>query len=301
MAVDTSTIRIDRTQFQHTLEKRLSDLPPLPAAVVKIMQTINNPNTTAEELNNLIRMDQGLASKVLRIVNSAYYGLPKKVSTITQAVMILGFNTVRNLVMGVGAFGAFQQKTIPYGLNREQFWEHSVGTAVCASVLAKRRLQRIRNASEEAFIGGLLHDVGTLFLDCYFPVQYAVSMAFAEQERRPSLDAERLVLGIDHLFIGRKITEHWNFPSHLVAMVGNHHPCNFTEEHQEMVWVVHAGDWLCWQLGHAGNPHARGPQLNSAVEEWLGFSEEMWESVRQDASTQYAASASLIQVIRESR
>ena len=301
MPIDTSTIRIDRTVFQNTVEKRLSDLPPLPAVVVKIMQSINNPNTSAEELNNLIRMDQGLSSKVLRIVNSAYYGLPKKVSTITQAVMILGFNTVRNLVMGVSAFGSFSQKTIPYGLNREKFWEHCVGTAVCGNVLAKRRLQRIRNAPEEAFIGGLLHDIGTLFLDCYFPVQYAVSMAFAEKEGRPSLDAERLVLGIDHLFIGRKIAEHWNFPPHLVAMIGNHHPCNFTNEHTDMVYIIHAGDWLCWQLGYSGNPHARGPILAEPVEKWFGYTEETWETVKAEAKVQYAASAALIQIIREGR
>ena len=132
MLTETRSVRVDRSACLHAIEKRLTDLPPLPAVVVQIMRSINNPSTSAEELNNLIRMDQGLASKVLRIVNSAYYGLPKKVSTITQAVMILGFNTVRNLVMGVSALNAFSGKSIPYGLYREKFWEHSVAVAVTA-------------------------------------------------------------------------------------------------------------------------------------------------------------------------
>src|SRR5438093_1337301 len=182
MPPDIKSIRIDRTVFQQTMEKKLADLPPLPAVVTRIMETVNNPDTSAEDLNKLISMDQGLSSKVLRIVNSSYYGFPKRISTITHAVVILGFNTVRNLVLGVSAFGLLGQKSMPYGLNRAKFWEHSVATAAAGSVLAKRRLSKVRSAAEEAFIGGLLHDIGALFLDSYFPVQYAVAMAFAARE-----------------------------------------------------------------------------------------------------------------------
>jgi HD-like signal output (HDOD) protein len=212
MPPEVKSIRIDRAVFQQTLEKKLADLPPLPAVVTRIMQTVNSPDTSAEDLNRLISMDQGLSSKVLRIVNSSYYGFPKRISTITHAVVILGFNTVRNLVLGVSAFGLLSQKSMPYGLNRAKFWEHSVATGVAASILAKRKLPKIRNAADEGFVGGLLHDIGSLFLDSYFPVQYAVSMAFAARENKNSREAESMVLGIDHVIVGRKITEHWNFP-----------------------------------------------------------------------------------------
>ena len=121
MPPEIKSVRIDRNVFQQTLEKKLSDLPPLPAVVSKILQTVNDPNSSAEELNRLISMDQGLASKILRIVNSAYYGFPKRISTLTHAVVILGYNTVRNLVLGVSAFGQLNQKSMPYGLNRTAF------------------------------------------------------------------------------------------------------------------------------------------------------------------------------------
>src|SRR5579871_495325 len=205
MPPDVKSIRIDRAVFQQTLEKKLADLPPLPAVVTRIMETVNNPDTSAEDLNRLISMDQGLSSKVLRIVNSSYYGFPKRISTITHAVVILGFNTVRNLVLGVSAFGLLSQKSMPYGLNRAKFWEHSVAAAVGASILAKQRLPKVRNAPEEGFIGGMLHDIGALFLDSYFPVQYAVAMAFAAREQKSARDAEALVLGIDHILVGRRI------------------------------------------------------------------------------------------------
>src|SRR5437764_5120821 len=129
MPPDVKSIRIDRAVFQQTLEKKLADLPPLPAVVTRIMQTINSPTTSADELSRLISLDQGLSSKILRIVNSAYYGFPKRISTITHAVVILGFNTVRNLVLGVSAFGMLPQKASASGLNRTKFWEHSVAVA----------------------------------------------------------------------------------------------------------------------------------------------------------------------------
>src|SRR5437762_12970437 len=130
MPPETKSIRIDRAVFQQTLEKKLADLPPLPAVVTRIMETVNNPDTSANDLNKLIAMDQGLSSKVLRIVNSAYYGFPKRISTLTQAVVILGYTTVRNLVLGVSAFGLLGQKSMPYGLNRGKLWEHSVALGV---------------------------------------------------------------------------------------------------------------------------------------------------------------------------
>src|SRR5947208_2079491 len=154
MPPDVKSIRIDRAVFQQTLEKKLADLPPLPAVVTRIMQTVNNPDTSAEDLNKLISMDQGLASKMLRIVNSSYYGFPKKIGTITHAVLILGFNTVRNLVLGVSAFGQLSRKSGSEGLDRNRFWQHSVASAVAAGIVAKRKQPRNRSLAEQGFLSG---------------------------------------------------------------------------------------------------------------------------------------------------
>src|SRR5215467_3839166 len=135
MPIEAPSIVLDKEVFQQTLDKKLADLPPLPAVVTRIMETVNDPNACAEELNRLISLDQGLSSKMLRIVNSAYYGFPKRISTITHAVVILGFNTVRNLVLGVSAFGMLSRKAGSGGLNRTKFWEHSVATAVAAGII----------------------------------------------------------------------------------------------------------------------------------------------------------------------
>lgn len=298
MPPDVKSIRIDRAVFQQTLEKKLADLPPLPAVVARIMQTINDPNTSAEEINKLITMDQGLASKVLRIVNSSYYGFPKRISTITHAVVILGFNTVRNLVLGVSAFGLLGQKSMPYGLNRTRFWEHSIAVAAAGQVIARKRLAKNRTAADEAFIGGLLHDVGALFLDSYFPVQYAVGMAFASREKKTAQEAESLVLGIDHVTVGRRIAEHWNFPPHLAAMIGGHHDPSRCKEQFDLVATIHAADWLAWQCGYAASEHTQAPTLTPEAIEWLAFSDEDWEIAKEELAKQYLACEDLLRIAR---
>lgn len=299
MPPDIKSIRIDRAVFQQTLEKKLADLPPLPAVVARIMQTVNNPDTSAEDLNRLISMDQGLSSKVLRIVNSAYYGFPKRISTLTNAIVILGYNTVRNLVLGVSAFGLLSQKSMPYGLNRTQFWEHSVAVAVGGTFLAKKRLPKLRSAPEEAFIGGLLHEIGALFLDSYFPVQYAVAMAFAAREGKTAREAESMVLGIDHVTVGRRIAEHWNFPPHLVAIIGGHHDPARQYEHFDLVATVHVCDWLAWEIGHKPSEYTQRKDMEPEVVQWLGFSEADMIWAKEEMARQFEACTSLLQLARE--
>ncbi len=298
MPPEVKSLRIDRDVFQQTLEKKLADLPTLPAIITKIIETANDPNATAEQMQRLIAMDQGLASKILRVVNSAYYGFPKRVSTISQAVMILGFGTVRNLVLGVSTFGMLAQKSMPYGLNRSKFWEHCAASAAAGTVLAKHRLPRNYNASEEAFLGGLLHDVGSLFLDSYFPVQYAVAMAFAAREGKSAREAETQVLGIDHVMVGRSIAEHWNFPPHVTAMIGSHHEPSASQEHFEMIALIHASDWLAWQCGHPSSEHTNAPVLHPEVDDWLLFEDDHWNTVKAELHEQYKQCEQFVKMVQ---
>jgi putative nucleotidyltransferase with HDIG domain len=297
MPPEVKTIRIDRIVFQQTLEKKLADLPPLPAVVTKIMATINDPGASSDELSKLIVLDQGLSSKILRIVNSAYYGFPKRISTITHAVVILGFNTVRNLVLGVSAFGMLPQKTANTGLHRAKFWEHSVATAVAASVLAKKRKPQSRSVVEEAFVCGLLHDIGKLFLDCYFPVQYAVCMAFAVREDIPLIEAEKRVLDMDHALVGRRIADHWNFPPSLGAALGSHHDPESDPECFETAAIIQAADWVSWKMGHGSPDITKAPELSPEVQEWLAFTEEDYAWVMAEWERQFAAAQDLVSLM----
>jgi HD-like signal output (HDOD) protein len=296
MPPDVKSLQIDRTVFQQTLEKKLADLPPLPTVVTKIMETVNDPNTSAEDLNKLISLDQGLSSKMLRIVNSAYYGFPKRISTLTHAVVILGFNTVRNLVLGVSAFGMLAPKGPSAGLNRGLFWEHAVATAVAASVIAKKRKPKTRQVIEEAFLVGLLHDFGKLFLDCYFPVQYAVTLAFAQRQGVSVSQAEQTVLAIDHAFVGKKIGEHWNFPPSIVAALASHHVPLESSEFFESMAIVHAADYYAWLSGHPSLEKGAQPEMDPRVQEWLGFTAEDEQWVLTEIGSQFGAAKEMLQM-----
>jgi putative nucleotidyltransferase with HDIG domain len=297
MPLEVETLQIDPIVFQQTVEKKLADLPPLPAVVTRIMQTINDPNTSAEDLNRLISLDQGLSSKILRIVNSAYYGFPKRISTITHAVVILGFNTVRNLVLGVSAFGMLSHKSGASGLNRARFWEHSVATAVASSLLVRKKKPRTRAVMEEAFLAGLLHDIGKLFLDCYFPTQYAVAFAYARRENITLREAEQAVLGIDHAVVGRRIAEHWNFPPTLVMAMGGHHEPILDSDGFEAAAIVHAADWMAWQA-ELGSCENTGPSPHPAVEEWLDFSEKDYDELSTELRDRFRLAQDMLQLGR---
>jgi HD-like signal output (HDOD) protein len=296
MLPEVKTLRIDRETFRQTLEKRLADLPPLPAVVTRIMQTINDPNCSAEELNRLISLDQGLSSKILRIVNSAYYGFPKRISTITHAVVILGFNTVRNLVLGVSAFGMLSQKSSASILDRTQFWQHCVAAAIASSILAKKKVPKSRGLIEEAFLGGLLHDIGELFLDCYFPVQYAVTAAHAMREGITLREAEMAVLEIDHVSIGKHIAEHWNFPPSLTASIGDYDAPQPDSPYFPSAAIVQAADWVTWQAGVGVPENIAGPTMTEEVQAWLAFTEEDFRWLQNELETQFAAACDLMQV-----
>jgi putative nucleotidyltransferase with HDIG domain len=272
--------KIKQERLLHIIECELQDLPPLPAVVVRVMQTINEPSTSAADLNRLISSDQALSGKILRLVNSSYYGFPRRIATITHAIVILGFNTIRNLATSLGVAKAFDQRG-PSALDRDQFWAHSVATAVGAWIIARRRNLNAK-VTEEVFVGGLLHDLGKLFLDQYFPDQYAIAVKLARAANISIWDAEKTALGIGHVLVGKRVAEKWNLPPTLMAMIALHHQPSFAKEHFETVAIVHAADRLArkLKLGDGGDPGI--PPLDPEVEKWLNFSPQVWEAVEQD-------------------
>jgi len=293
----TTTIetKLKQERLLRIIEDELQDLPPLPAVVVRVMQTINDPTTSAADLNRLISSDQAIASKVLRLVNSSYYGFPRRISTITHAVVILGFNTVRNLTTSLGVFSAFDPGGAQTALDRNQFWAHSIGVAVAAGVIAKRKAIPTKLA-EEVFVGGLLHDVGKLFLDQYFPDQYAIALKLARAAKISIWDAEKTALGVGHALVGKRIAEKWNLPPSLTTMITLHHQPAFAKEFFEITAVVHAADRIAHKLalGYGGDDLV--PPLAPEVQQWLALPPQVWESIEHETIQKYADSKEFLKM-----
>jgi putative nucleotidyltransferase with HDIG domain len=288
-------LKIKQERLISIIEDELQDLPSLPAVVVRVMQSLNSPKTSASDLNQIISSDQALASKLLRLVNSPYYGFPRRITTITHAVVILGQNTVRNLTLSLGVCGAFNGNGSHQSLDREKFWAHSVGCAIAAQSIAKRRRLSVKQ-TEEVFVGGLLHDLGKLFLDQYFPDQYVITLKLARQANISIWEAEKAALGIGHIVVGKRIAERWALPPSLVAMIAMHHQPPYARDFTEQVWTVHAADYVVrkLQIGNSGDNVT--PQIAPEVSKWLGFDQAAWQKIDSETADRFKESEDFLRM-----
>lgn len=206
-----------------TLEEvvaNLEDLPSLPAVVMELLNSIDQENVDISVLAKKVSHDQALTAKTLRLANSSLYGLQIKATTIQQAITYLGFQTTRNLITAAAVTGCFPEGRCE-GFDDKAFWHHSIATAACAKVLARQ----IRFNQDYAFTAGLLHDIGRLVLVSCFPQHYQRVLSYRAANDCYLLEAERAVLGIDHIGAGLALADHWNFSDTMrLAIAGHHEP-----------------------------------------------------------------------------
>ncbi len=198
----------------------IREIPPLPEITSKVMQMTNDPDVSAAELNRVISTDQALTANVLKLCNSAYYGLPRVISSVTQAIMYLGFQTVRNMVLSTAVDQVYSKIDLSaYNHGANGLSEHSFAVAVASQVLSKRLRPGL---GDTAFTAGLLHDVGKIVLAKYVrnSRQELVALSGSPHITR---EAELEILGTDHAQVGSQIVDHWNFPQELTLAIGYHH------------------------------------------------------------------------------
>jgi HD-like signal output (HDOD) protein len=191
---------------------RTKEVAVLPQVVYKIMEMTSSTDSSAALLEKAIIIDPGFSTKILMQANSAYYALPRKVTSIREAVAFLGFRAVRQLAMAVGVFDLFVGKTDKESLRRRAWWRHSLDTAVCSRFLAQKLGLRV---GDEAYTVGLLHFIGKTLMDRSSPADYEKVMLLTEKGAT-DLQAERAVFGCDHIEVGMAATKAWGFPDVLV-------------------------------------------------------------------------------------
>ncbi|MHC4507121.1 MAG: HDOD domain-containing protein [Planctomycetota bacterium] len=235
----------------------IDNLPTLPVVVAHVNELVENPSASATDINNAIRQDVALSARILKLVNSSFYGFPRKISSITHAVVILGFNTVRNVVLSAFVLDAFTGKGLPFG--HRQFWIHSLGAGVAAQTLAEGNDLA---EAEDAFIAGLLHDVGKIVMHQYARRPFAEVLRIVKERDCLIYDAEREVLGTTHAEVGGALLEAWHLPTHLVEAVRVHHAPEQSTQSAGLAAVVHIADILTRALLVGNGGDARIPRAS---------------------------------------
>lgn len=212
----------------------LGELPPLPQVAAQVLRVSADPDATAEDLRKVIAMDQALTLQILKISNSAMFGMVREVTTLTQAIMTLGFSTIKSVVIASSAKNLYHRGGV--GLQERLIWEHALVSAICSRAFARAlRFPRL----EEAFIGGLLHDIGKSVLGVKFPDHYATIQRATYNEQGLSLDLELESFGFDHAMVGEALVSRWNLAPSLQAAVRWHHdPGQAPQPHRELTALV---------------------------------------------------------------
>ncbi len=200
--------------------KEIKEIPPLPDIVVKVTKLTRDPDISAQHLTKIISQDQALTGNILRLCNSAYYGLPRVVSSLTQAVMYLGFHTVRNLVLTCSVSNLFSSDTEIYGYKPGGLWFHAVACAMGSELICKRVRPDIHDT---AFTAGLLHDVGQIIMGIQIKDTSETIVDLMKHQGLNIVEAEKEAVGFSHDELGAMITDNWNFPEELVHAIRFHH------------------------------------------------------------------------------
>lgn len=225
---------------------KTGDLPTLPHVATKVMRLVGDPETSAKDLQEAIITDQGMTGQILKIANSAMFGMKREVKTLTHAIMLLGFETIRSIVVAAATKNMYTKKTST-GFKEKLIWENSIGSALIARGLAE---QFSSMDKEEAFIGGLMHNIGKTILNTKLPDAYSNVMVTAYNEDRPVYELEREQLGFDHAELGYCILKQWNLSDALASAVRYYlEPLKAPPEYRPLTAVISLADHFCLDLG----------------------------------------------------
>jgi putative nucleotidyltransferase with HDIG domain len=230
----------NQQELKAKIIKAAKDLPPMPDVIFKIQRILLDPNAHAQQIAELIEIDQALAARVLKVANSPFYGMTGKVSSVHHAAVLLGFETLGELTT-IASFSELMGNKLPgYGYRADELWKHSLAVALAARQIAQSLCPELTN---DALTAGLIHDMGKLILDPYVLEQRELFDEFMEATELTFLIAEKQILGVDHAEIAYEICKHWQFPESMALSIKYHHNPSLSKDH-EMAFILHLADYI---------------------------------------------------------
>lgn len=242
--------------------KHIANLPTLPTIASRLMRIVNDPETNAEEIAALVSQDVSLSAKILRLANSAFYGIPRSISSINNAVVVLGNKIIQTMVLGLTVFDMFGDSPEESRLfNRESFWTHSLKCATTAKLLAFQCRNTGRLDPEEAFCAGLLHDIGKIVMEQYLHRDFHVALRAARDEKRSLFEVENEILGYNHCDVAEWLTSTWSLPEGIEMSVVHHHTPDQAPQCTSAVTLCSIADQLSQPGKQAKIAPGMGPML----------------------------------------
>jgi putative nucleotidyltransferase with HDIG domain len=259
-----------KKRYQRIIQD-LGQIPTMPTIAAKVMQIVNDPHSSAEDVAKFISRDVALTSKVLRLANSAFYGIPRTISSVNSAIVILGFNTIRSLVLSASVLKVFPQKPGLASFDRKAFWKHSFMVGIASRMVAQIYRKRKLVDMETAFSAGLLHDIGKIILEQFSNDDYVPVLKAAKEKNLPLFMVEKSILGMSHADVSGMLVDKWQMPNELKGPIVNHHSPLDDKTCQEMASIVHYANHLCHMKGSGCMENETYGPLIREIEAVLGL------------------------------
>lgn len=278
----------------------IKQLPTPPVVFTQINRVVNSPDASVYDVARIVAEDPGMSARTLRMANSAYYGLAQPVSSVRQAIVILGMDAVRSLALSAALLKTFSGYLAEPEF-QNNYWRHSLATASAARILhGKRTSDRGIRGGEEGFTAGLLHDIGKLVMVCHIQVLRRQVLAHPQFGVVEDRFAEQEVLGFTHAEIGAVLAERWNLPEPLVAAIQYHHePGAAPPEQARLARVVHAADYLAHWIADVARPQQRLiPLAEGDVLDEFGISEETLPEIGAVVREEFGRSETFLEMAR---
>jgi HD-like signal output (HDOD) protein len=268
---------------------RSSTLASLPDIYYKLSSVINNPSSSLKDIAEVIEKDPALMAQLLKIANSALFNFPSQVTTITQAITVVGIQQLKELTLACNVISAFP--LIPkHFIDNESFWKHSLAVGVASRVIASYRKE---SNIERFYVLGLLHDIGRLVVFLDDPNAAEQSIHTSNQQQELLHKVEKRMWDYDHGEISSELLKHWKLPQSLWEPIRYHHAPDLCNEYPEEAAVIHLADILAHTLELGGSGEKRIPPLNTSAWERLGLDVSYLEGILKETEEQYDASVNL--------
>ncbi len=270
---------------------KIETIPTLPAIYQRLLSVLEDPNSTSADIANVISLDQVTALKVLRIANSPIFRLTGRIDSIQQAVMQLGLIEVRNIVLAISVIKVLKMENLfPY-LKVTDFWKHSIAVGAASKIIAH---EIEPSESEDAFLGGILHDIGKLVLMIYFTDDYQKVFESYSPDNKTISETEKEILGYDHAYIGGTLAKYWEQSEKIVNIISYHNIGMIDDKLDKSVAIVHLGDIYARSL-ELGNPGDNLiPEPNHRIWEIINLPEDFFTKNADNLRLSFSSLTSMI-------